>query len=134
MSSLVKKLFEVIDYTSGGLFIDVKIKRNNAERTVFVTRDEFEDWMQRTGRLDWEEQVSSDTVNPVTLKGTVEVWEYWQGSHGEQVKFDLYEFILTNLLTEALDKPSSKIFKVISKVAKKQVNNMVALAEEVLSK
>lgn len=94
----IKKLFDVTGYENESLFIVATIKRGAGKKNLFITKEEFNNWMLRKGRLNPENDICSKKNTCNYVAEAMNTDDYWRNGN-DLVKADLYEFIKNELLT-----------------------------------
>lgn len=107
----VNQLFEVDEYLVEPDTILVNIFKDGKSRIVKIPREDFEKWLQDSGRLDWCEDRADYRGEHIQATGTLTIEEYW--SEYDETKFpDLYDWLVLNRMGENafdIQKPLSNI-------------------------
>lgn len=104
----LRKSFQVIEYDLEYLAIKVLIKKGNQESEVSINRQKYEDWLENTDRLEWEDDVSDAYGEHYQRSGRLSINEYWDSS-AEQIRFDLYEYIIIQLTIRTMANPFASV-------------------------
>jgi hypothetical protein len=91
------KLFEIEDYNLFGTEIEVFLKKDGKEKTIFIHRPDFEQWLKDDSRLDWIMDSCDYAGEHVQQQYSIPIEDYFQESCIQEVKTDLYDFIIKKL-------------------------------------
>lgn len=62
-----------------------------------ISRNEFEEWLSSTGKLDWCATHTDETGTIVPIEGRMEIEEYWDEAGRLVVIADLKDYLVNNL-------------------------------------
>jgi hypothetical protein len=96
------KLFEIDDYNLFETEIEVFLKKDGKEKTIFIHRPDFEQWLKDDSRLDWIMDSCDYAGEHVQQQYSIPIEDYFQESCIEEVKTDLSDFIKAKNLFESL--------------------------------
>ena len=89
-----KKLFEIDDYNLFETEIEVFLKKDGEEKTIFIHRPDFEQWLKDDSRLDWIMDSCDYSGEHVQHQYSIPIEEYFQESCIEDIKSDMYDYIV----------------------------------------
>jgi hypothetical protein len=91
----MKTLFEIIDFIAERNLNSLTVELENT--TCEIPLSKFEDWLQRTDRLNWVHDWSDHTGEHCQESGTYTLDQYWDMSH-KYIAHDIYTYILINFV------------------------------------
>jgi hypothetical protein len=95
------KLFEIDDYNLFETEIEAFLKKDGKEKTIFIHRPDFEQWLKDDSRLDWIMDSCDYAGEHVQQQYSIPIEDYFQESCIEEVKTDLYDYIKANYFFES---------------------------------
>src|SRR6185312_11118155 len=89
-----KKLFEIDDYNLFKTEIEVFLKKDGNEKTIFIYHSDFEQWLKDDSRLNWVMDSCDYAGEHKQQQGHIPLELYFHACSFEEVKTDLYDFII----------------------------------------
>lgn len=96
----MKTLFEIIDFITERNLNSLTVELEN--NTCEIPLSKYEDWLQRTDRLNWVHDWSDHTGEHCQETGTYTLDQYWKMS-SRHIAHDIYSFILAHFLDAIKD-------------------------------
>jgi len=97
MNANLKKLFQIGEFNLFDDEIEVFLLKDGEEKTLFISREKFEKWLKEDSRLDWTFDCADTLGEHYQETGTMPVESYYEAFTIEEVKTDLYDYIIKKM-------------------------------------
>ena len=91
------KLFNIEEYVLNNKLIIVTMDN---EKEIHINREDFEKWLESSGRLEFSHFVSGSDGEPIEIEQVIPIWGYWEDWDAYQ---DLYDFIIIKQVADPFD-------------------------------
>jgi hypothetical protein len=104
----MKRLFEIVDYNKDAEsnLITVEVETNTSHNRCYLPLTTFENWLNRTDRLNWIHDWSDQCGSHCQETGKYSINSYWEMANA-YIKADIYDFIVIHFVNPFSDIPNA---------------------------